>query len=79
MFDSITCVDEFPYASGLGSYRLETLDPTLMLQLVLTQRPNAARRFVDAIKKYKGTQAHPSRTIVAFDEFQAGSLNRPDL
>jgi hypothetical protein len=57
---------------------LEYLEPSLLVQTILSQSPTASEYFALALAQYEGTKMNPLSCVIGFDEFQSGSLNRPD-
>ena len=79
VFDTISCVDEFAYIGReTESWSLEYLEPSLLVQTILSQSPTASEYFALALAQYEGTKMNPLSCVIGFDEFQSGSLNRPD-
>jgi hypothetical protein len=79
VFDTISCVDEFAYIGReTESWSLEYLEPSLLVQTILSQNATASEYFALALAQYEGTKMNPLSCVIGFDEFQSGSLNRPD-
>jgi hypothetical protein len=71
-FDAISCEDRFPYAGKDGEFVHEYLDPSLLVQLVLSRSPRLARRWVVALQKWPNSIDRPWHCVVGFDEYQPG-------
>ena len=70
-FDKAACQDCLATKDG-REFVHEYLDPSLLVQLVLTNSPRLARRWVNALMEKPATVDNPWTCIVGFDEYQPG-------
>ena len=76
-FDSIRISHEFEFDSEVagkrGAFKLEMVDPGLLVQHVLQACPKFALAYAEALDNHPGSQQHPWHLIVGFDEYNPGS------
>lgn len=63
---------EYDMADG-GTFSLESLDPGLLVQIVLQEAPNLASLYLDTHARKPCTRQAPWHAIIGFDEFNPGN------
>ena len=70
-FDACVVSEEFPLIDG-GTFTLEYLEPSLMMQQVFDECPHVAAQYASALVSTQCSQAKRWNLIIGYDEFVPG-------